>query len=257
VGGRNYRSRKACVITVRSKAFENLDPADAGCLIESVGTKRLFLRGQGRTVSVTRTPATIRIAGQGAVQVLTGHDKQGAEVWTPQNASAFGLNGDVSITKRAIAHLRRDLCGATPAAVQSPSAERTMSAQTAFQRAARGEILLIDIRRQSEWRRTGIGKHAVPVTMHQDFKDFLSQVRALAARRGNRPIALICASGGRSYRMQRRLASHGFSAVIDVHEGMVGGFHGPGWINSGLPIRPYRPPAPETIIPLQERPPAN
>jgi rhodanese-related sulfurtransferase len=237
----------ACIVTVRSKSFENLDPADAGCLIESIGAKRLFLRGSGRTISITRKTAvnsvpvraSIRVTGPGVVQVMTGYDKHGAPIWTPQNSSVFEVKGDVAASRRAVAHLKRDLCGITPAATLRPATPRTMSVQRAFQSAARGEIVLIDIRRQSEWRQTGVGTHAVAITMHQNFADFARQARALAAQRGNKPIALICASGGRSSRLQKRLAKHGISGVIDVHEGMVGGFHGPGWINSGLPVRPY------------------
>ena len=38
--------------------------------------------------------------------------------------------------------------------------------------------------------------------------------------------------------LQAELKKAGFTNVINVAEGMVGGPHGQGWIKTGLPIRP-------------------
>jgi len=238
---------KACIIAVRSKAYEKLDPADAGCLIETVGARRVFLRNAGRAIKAVPVPAgdgkpaqvSIHLTGRGVAHLMTAHDKHGAPVWTPHNRWEFKPGGDKAATLGAIARLTRNLCPLQSTAARPVSKSRTMTARAAFEQAARGDIVLIDIRRRSEWRQTGIGKHAVPITMDQDFSTFIKQVRTLAAQRGNRPIALICANGGRSHQLQKRLAQQGFSNVIDVHDGMVGGFHGPGWINSDLPVRPF------------------
>jgi rhodanese-related sulfurtransferase len=47
---------------------------------------------------------------------------------------------------------------------------------------------------------------------------------------------LICATGGRSGSVMRRLRQSGYDGFIDVSEGMLGSRRGPGWINSGLPV---------------------
>ncbi len=114
-----------------------------------------------------------------------------------------------------------------------------MTARQAHAAAARGELLLLDIRTRSEWKQTGIGASAQPVSMHEP--NFLVRLQQLTHGDKSRPVALICAVGGRSKSIQNALARIGYSAVIDVSEGMIGGVHGTGWIKSGLPVRPYPP----------------
>lgn len=238
---------KACIIAVRSKDYEKLDPADAGCLIETVGARRVFLRSVGRAIEAVPIPAgdgkpakvSVRLNGRGVMHLMTAYDKHGAPIWTPQNRWQFKSKGDKASTLGAIARLTHNLCPLQSTAARSVNKAGKMTARAAFKQAARGDIVLIDIRRRAEWRQTGIGKHAVPITMYQNFSKFIKQVRTLAAQRGNRPIALICANGGRSRQLQKRLAQQGLLRVIDVHDGMLGGFHGPGWINSGLPVGTY------------------
>ena len=119
----------------------------------------------------------------------------------------------------------------------APPSGPLISAPEAFERAAAQEILLIDIRRPDEWRRTGIGQGAVPLDMRD--RDFDSRLAALADGDRSRPIALICARGGRTARLARRLANAGFDNIIDVSEGMLGSSAGPGWVARGLPV--YQP----------------
>ncbi len=116
----------------------------------------------------------------------------------------------------------------------------TIGVKEAFKRAAEGSIVLVDIRLPSEWRQTGIGVNAVAITMHQSLYKFVDDLKQ-AAGPDQRPIALICAEGVRSSAMQRTLKQYGFQGVIDVHEGMMGGANGPGWIKSGLPVTPRNP----------------
>ena len=99
-----------------------------------------------------------------------------------------------------------------------------------------GEVLLVDIRRPDEWARTGIAQGAVPIDMRRP--DF---VQALAAARSSdqQPVVLICARGFRSKRLAAELDEAGISPVIDVPEGMLGSFSGPGWVQRGLPIDPW------------------
>jgi len=109
----------------------------------------------------------------------------------------------------------------------------TLTPTEAFQAAQAGDILFVDIRRPDEWARTGIAQGAVPIDMRRD--DFTQTV--IAARYApTQPIALICARGVRSARVTRLLTEAGLSPIIDVPEGMLGSFAGPGWIKQGLPV---------------------
>ncbi|WP_245306211.1 rhodanese-like domain-containing protein [Roseovarius aestuariivivens] len=116
-------------------------------------------------------------------------------------------------------------------------AERAMSATEAHEAAQAGDIILLDIREPEEWRESGIAEGAVPLDMrHESFGPRLMQLTD-----GDRetPVALICATGGRSAWLAQRLEDAGFTNVIDVSEGMFGSRAGPGWLRSGLPVRPY------------------
>jgi rhodanese-related sulfurtransferase len=101
-----------------------------------------------------------------------------------------------------------------------------------------GRVLLVDIRQPAEWRETGIADGAVPLTMHQPLPAFLARLKALSAKHDGRDIALICARGVRTKRMQRVLAANGIK-VVNVAPGMLGTWFARGWIQSGLPVRPY------------------
>ncbi|SLN44100.1 rhodanese-like domain-containing protein [Pseudooctadecabacter jejudonensis] len=125
---------------------------------------------------------------------------------------------------------------ATGAVVSSGFAQSsdgpTLNPVEAHAAAGAGEILLVDIRRPDEWNATGIGEHAVGIDMRDE--DFIDQV--LAARQADQPIALICARGVRSARMTARLKDAGIGPIIDVPEGMLGSFSGPGWVGRGVPV---------------------
>jgi len=108
----------------------------------------------------------------------------------------------------------------------------------AHQQAIAGDIALIDIRRPDEWRATGIGVGAQPLDMRRE--DFVQVLRAMISNDLGTPVALICARGVRSARMSQRLAEAGFTAIIDVPEGMLGSRAGPGWLARDLPTHPYK-----------------
>jgi len=120
----------------------------------------------------------------------------------------------------------------SPAAVGND----TISVRQAHDKALRGEILLVDIRSPEEWRDTGVGEGAHAISMHRP--DFMARIDAMTGGDRTRPVALICARGGRSASMQRALAERGYGRVLDVAEGMLGSSHGPGWLKEGLPIAP-------------------
>ncbi|WP_227268867.1 rhodanese-like domain-containing protein [Roseobacter weihaiensis] len=109
-----------------------------------------------------------------------------------------------------------------------------LSPPDAHQAALSGAVLLIDIRRPDEWRRTGLGEGAVPIDMRRpDFEEALLQ-HTQGDRQ--RPIALICARGVRSRHLSARLLAAGYTQIIDVPEGMLGSGAGPGWLRRDLPL---------------------
>lgn len=100
-----------------------------------------------------------------------------------------------------------------------------------------GRILLVDIRSPEEWRKTGVAAGALTVTVHR--RDFASALLAAAGGNYDRPIAIICATGGRTALARRYLGLMGFTTVVDLSEGMLGNSRGPGWIRRGLPVVAY------------------
>ena len=119
------------------------------------------------------------------------------------------------------------------------AAETRLSAIEAYNRTVNGSLTLIDIRSPQEWQKSGIPKGSVPVTMHNPAGKIAFKDAILAAVKGDktRPIALICAVGGRSHWAQGYLKRNGFTQVMDVSEGMFGrGKTMPGWLRRGLPV---------------------
>lgn len=108
----------------------------------------------------------------------------------------------------------------------------------AHNRAVARDIMLIDIRRPDEWRKTGVGVGAQPLDMRR--KDFTGALSIMAGGRLDAPIALICARGVRSAIMSKRLSAAGFTHIIDVPEGMLGSRAGPGWLAAKLPTHIYK-----------------
>ena len=113
-----------------------------------------------------------------------------------------------------------------------------IAADAAAERAAAGEILVIDVRSPQEWRQTGVAKGARRVTIHDPggLPGFVEAVKAALGGDLGKPIAVICASGNRSTLAQRSLAKAGFTRVLNIKEGMLGGPNGPGWLRRGLPV---------------------
>jgi rhodanese-related sulfurtransferase len=131
------------------------------------------------------------------------------------------------------------LCLGLVVVAGAAAAAPALSVQDAYARAEKGEILLIDIRSPEEWRATGIATVARPISMHVE--GFYERLDAAVGGDHGKAVAVICSSGGRSAWMQVQLLARGYSNVINVPEGMEGGPNGPGWIKSGLPVKPYSP----------------
>lgn len=115
-----------------------------------------------------------------------------------------------------------------------------IAADEALRQSQAGELLIVDVRSPREWRQTGLPKGAAAVTIHDPNgpEGFLAAMLAATGGDRARPIALICASGVRSNRAHRFLEAKGFTAVVDVSEGMMGRRDAPGWLKRGLPTEP-------------------
>lgn len=124
----------------------------------------------------------------------------------------------------------------TPA--QTQSSPRTMTAAEANAAAQSGEVVLVDIRTPEEWSETGIPAAAHAIDMYEGPQEFTRKLLVIAAGDPTRRIALICRTGNRSATLQAHLATSGFTNVVDVAEGVVGGRFGQGWLKHGLPTRP-------------------
>ena len=110
-----------------------------------------------------------------------------------------------------------------------------LDAIQAHTRAEAGKLVLVDVRTEEEWRATGIGTSAIPISMLD--RTFLQKLDAAVAGDKTKPVALICAGGVRSALVARALANYGFSRVYDVSEGMEGSRAGPGWLARKLPLK--------------------
>jgi rhodanese-related sulfurtransferase len=108
----------------------------------------------------------------------------------------------------------------------------------AWERAEKGELLIIDVRTPPEWAWTGSPKGAGRANWWQvaGRDGFLADVLEITGGDRTRPLALICASGVRSSEAAAFLIRQGFTNVADIGEGMLGSRAGPGWLDRGLPL---------------------
>lgn len=120
--------------------------------------------------------------------------------------------------------------------------QQQMSVQEVHRLSSKGELFLVDIRSVEEWKQTGLAPQAIPMTIHQrgGIPQFSKQLLTLLEGDKNKRVAVICAGGVRSARVQKYLKRQGFSNIIDVNEGMIGGWFTQGWIEQGLPVKPYK-----------------
>lgn len=138
----------------------------------------------------------------------------------------------ICMTRRAV------LAGGAAMLVGAPQLLRAQqseiwSARDAHDALAGDLIRMIDVRSRVEWSETVIAKDTWPISLHEDrFVERLFEAKALA---DGRPVAVICATGGRSGYVLRSLRQGGYDGFIDVAEGMLGSGKGPGWIAAGLP----------------------
>ncbi|WP_242601331.1 rhodanese-like domain-containing protein [Pseudaestuariivita atlantica] len=146
---------------------------------------------------------------------------------------------DMTAEHRTTIPRRAFLAGASGAAVLAPFAASAQeadiwSAARAREAMQADTVRLIDIRSREEWEETGIAQGAWPISLHEP--RFAERLFAARMAADGRPVAIICATGGRSGFVLRQLREAGYGGFIDVSEGMLGSARGPGWIAAGLPV---------------------
>lgn len=102
-----------------------------------------------------------------------------------------------------------------------------VSSEQAMAAIQRGQVLLLDVRTEEEHRQRSIpGTDAlVPV---QELSKALAE-KQLDHLKG-KPILVYCRTGNRSLQAAGLLKEHGFEAVTELREGIVG------WISTGFPV---------------------
>lgn len=123
---------------------------------------------------------------------------------------------------------------AAGASLLTTASPTQLSADLAQRAAEAGELTLIDLRTPREWAMTGSPAEAERIDMQAP--DFGERLLALIQRNPAKPIALICATGGRSGYVFAALKKRGFERVYNIAEGMMGSKAGPGWLARGLPL---------------------
>ncbi|MCB1513456.1 MAG: hypothetical protein KDJ18_01315 [Hyphomicrobiaceae bacterium] len=149
-----------------------------------------------------------------------------------------GLSGKIPYVALALlaAVVAWQMLGPAPVA-----AGEVMTPAEAHEKALKGEIVLVDVRTPDEWKQTGLPASGHAITMHQQGPDFLRQLDQALGGDRSKPLAVICRTGNRTGSLVAPLEKVGYTRVINVAEGMVGGRYGAGWIKAGLPIRTYAP----------------
>lgn len=109
-----------------------------------------------------------------------------------------------------------------------------MSATKAHSAALNGNLIILDIRSPGEWAKTGVAKDAWPVTMHDP--NFGANLQSIIERYPKKPLAFICATGGRSNHVATVLDQNGILGIINISEGMFGNGKASSSIARDLPI---------------------
>lgn len=108
-----------------------------------------------------------------------------------------------------------------------PAAVATVDVDEAFAAAERGDVLLVDVREQSEWD----AGHAEDA-MHVPLAEVESRLEELTDEAGDRPVWFVCRSGNRSEQAARTARDGGLDDVASVGGGMGA------WADAGHPIVP-------------------
>lgn len=108
-----------------------------------------------------------------------------------------------------------------------------VSATEAHALMAERGVVLIDVRRASEWAESGVAEGAYRATLQDP--DFVDQVAAILREDTTTEVAFICRSGGRSAAARDQIIAAGYTNATSVAGGTL--MDG-GWAESGLPLVP-------------------
>lgn len=126
---------------------------------------------------------------------------------------------------------------ATVLTPESTPSDAMIGPDAAHEAVQSGEMTLVDIRTPREWAETGIPEGAATADFNAlPDASFVARIERVLDGDRTKPLALICARGGRSSRAWALLEEAGFTRVYDVHEGMLGNASGPGWLARDLPV---------------------
>ena len=126
---------------------------------------------------------------------------------------------------------------ATAASAADP---QFVTVEAAHNQAKNGKIMLVDVRSEREWHKTGVPQNSKMITIHNPggIEAFVEEVTTAVKGDKTKPLALICAAGVRSTIAIKALRRAGFSNLTNVREGMLGNAtDGPGWLKKKLPVR--------------------
>ncbi|CAN7540243.1 rhodanese-like domain-containing protein [Bosea sp. LjRoot237] len=123
-----------------------------------------------------------------------------------------------------------------PALAQS--ALPSLSVSEAHEAAKAGKLVLVDIRTPEEWTDTGVPEGAIKLDMTGSA--FEVRLAALKLDHPGKPIALICRTGNRTSALQKKLATRGWTNLVDVRGGLLGNPKDKGWLAEGLPVTARR-----------------
>ena len=129
--------------------------------------------------------------------------------------------------------------GAAVSGLSAVAEPANISVAEAHSRALKGELVLVDIRAPKEWQASGLPASSKAITMYQGGSQFVNALKRAAGGDANKPIALICATGVRSLRLQAMLKRAGFKNTINVLGGMFGTPKDTGWLKAGLPVKKW------------------
>ena len=104
------------------------------------------------------------------------------------------------------------------------AADRTINVHELKSTLDKTQIAIVDVRTTEEFDHSHI-----PTAMHIPLSELQKDVAVLNAHK-NKPIYLVCATGGRSGNAQKILLSHGFTSPINV----MGGTNE--WIKNNYPL---------------------
>ena len=155
-----------------------------------------------------------------------------------RNATA-SANSNATATNATSSRLMWTLSASLPSDFAFENEDAKFYQPHSVEQLPNGDVLLLDIRTPREWKQTGVSPLATPLNMRE--RSFGADLMALIDGNSDQPVALICASGGRSGYLAQVLSEAGFSEVYDVTEGMIGSGAGPGWIGAGLPVVDFDP----------------